>query len=60
MDANDAIATYRVVTEALHTARHQRGPSFIEVLTLDGDGVNRNAALTLLEGYMRRHDNWPG
>ncbi len=59
VDANDAIATYRVVTEALHTARHQRGPSLIEALTLDGDGVNRQASVELLEGYMRRHDSWP-
>ncbi|MDR3764309.1 MAG: thiamine pyrophosphate-dependent enzyme [Acidobacteriota bacterium] len=58
VDANDAIATYRVVTEALHTSRHQRGPSFIEALTLDGETVNRKAALDLLEGYMRRHQTW--
>lgn len=58
VDANDSIATYRVVTEALHTARHQRGPSVVEVLTLNGPTPDREASLHLLEGYMKRHGSW--
>ena len=45
VDANDAIAAYRVATEALHNARHQRGPCVIEALTLLGkDGCPRHSA----------------
>jgi TPP-dependent pyruvate/acetoin dehydrogenase alpha subunit len=59
VEANDAIAAYRVATEALHNARHGRGPCVIEALTLDGNGVNKEDSLRLLRTYMERHDNWP-
>jgi TPP-dependent pyruvate/acetoin dehydrogenase alpha subunit len=68
VDANDAIAAYRVATEALHNARHQRGPCVIEALTLLGkggcpphspkEGGCGTTALELLRGYMERHGNW--
>jgi TPP-dependent pyruvate/acetoin dehydrogenase alpha subunit len=68
VDANDAIAAYRVATEALHNARHQRGPCVIEALTLLGkDGCPPHSpeeggygppALELLRSYMERHGNW--
>jgi hypothetical protein len=59
IDANDAIAAFRVATEALHNARHQRGPCIIEALT--GLNKSRSAviALDLLRDYMERHENWP-
>ena len=59
VEANDAIAAYRVATEALHNARHGRGPCVIEALTLDGHGVSKEDSLRLLRTYMERHDNWP-
>jgi hypothetical protein len=63
LDANDAIAAYRVATEALHNARHLRGPCVIEALTLHGTthGSDSSAAspLNLLREYMERHGNWP-
>jgi len=59
VEANDAIAAYRVATEALHNARHHRGPCVIEALTLRGESVSRVAALSLLQSYMERHGNWP-
>ena len=59
VDANDAIAVYRVVTEALHNARHGRGACVIEALNLPDSPLSREAALQLLEGYMRRHGSWP-
>jgi hypothetical protein len=59
VDANDAIAAYRVTTEALHNARHLRGPCVIEALTIHGKSGGRSRALALLRGYMERHGNWP-
>jgi Dehydrogenase E1 component len=56
VDANDAIAAYRVTTEALHHARHLRGPSIIEALSVQGHG---SRAIDLLQAYMERHGNWP-
>jgi hypothetical protein len=58
VDANDAIAAYRVATEALHNARHLRGPCVIEALTVR---ENKDIAdpLTLLAGYMEQHGNPP-
>ncbi len=58
VDANDAIAAYRVATEALHNARHLRGPCVVEALTIPGKTVG-TSALDLLREYMERHDNWP-
>ncbi len=55
VDADDAIAAYRVATEALHNARHQRGPCVIEALILP----ERSNALELLRAYMERHGNRP-
>lgn len=59
VDANDAIAAYRVTTEALHNARHLRGPCVIEALTLDGKEPSVASALDLLRDYMERHGNFP-
>lgn len=55
VDANDAIAAYRVTTEALHHARHHRGPSVIATFSMNRD----RSALDLLHEYMERHGNWP-
>jgi len=57
--ANDAIAFYRVATEALHNARHLRGPCVIEALTLNGKRRSAVSAIDLLQNYMERHGNWP-
>jgi hypothetical protein len=59
VDANDAIAAYRVTTEALHNARQLRGPCVIEALTVAGKGNGSASPLELLQGYMERHENWP-
>jgi TPP-dependent pyruvate/acetoin dehydrogenase alpha subunit len=56
VDANDAIAAYRVATEAVHNARHLRGPCVIEALTLAGKS---SSPLELLRGYMERHGSRP-
>jgi hypothetical protein len=59
VEANDAIAAYRVATEALHNARHGRGPCVIEALTLGEAGISKEDTLHLLKNYMERHGNWP-
>jgi hypothetical protein len=59
VDANDAIAAYRVTTEALHNARHLRGPCVIEALTVNSKSSRAVKPLELLQGYMERHGNWP-
>jgi TPP-dependent pyruvate/acetoin dehydrogenase alpha subunit len=59
VDANDAIAAYRVATEALHNARHLRGPCVIEALTVHGEHNTAASALDLLGAYMERHGNRP-
>ena len=59
VEANDAIAAYRVATEALHNARHMRGPCVVEALTLLGKSSGAASPLELLRGYMERHGNWP-
>ena len=60
VDADDAIAAYRVATEALHNARHLRGPCVIEALRLPGKrGESTVNALSLLRGYMERHGTQP-
>jgi TPP-dependent pyruvate/acetoin dehydrogenase alpha subunit len=59
VDANDAIAAYRVTTEALHNARHSRGPCVIEALTFGSKGISKPDTLELLRSYMERHGNWP-
>lgn len=55
VDANDAIAAYRVATEALHNARHLRGPCVIEALAIHGAAAT--SPLELLASYMERHGN---
>jgi Dehydrogenase E1 component len=57
VDATDAIAAYRVATEALHNARHLRGPCVIEALTVHGKGGGKLSAIELLRGYMERDGN---
>lgn len=59
IEANDAIAAYRVATEALHNARHGRGPCVIEALTIGNLRISKASSLQLLKGYMERHGNWP-
>jgi hypothetical protein len=54
VDANDAIAAYRVATEALHNARHLRGPCVIEALAVH-PSAGTPSPLHLLAGYMKRH-----
>ena len=56
VDANDAIAAYRVATEALHNARHLRGPSVIEALAVAPNAASASP-LELLTAYMERHGN---
>lgn len=58
LDANDAIAAYRVATEALHNARHLRGPCVVEALTIHGK-CSSASPLDLLREYMERHGSWP-
>ena len=59
VDANDAIAAYRVATEALHNARHLRGPSVIEALVMPQTSPSASHGLELLTAYMLRHGNPP-
>ena len=59
VDSNDAIAAYRIATEALHNARHHRGPCVIEALTVSGKGLRPVSSLDLLRDYMERHGNPP-
>jgi hypothetical protein len=58
VDANDAIAAYRVATEALHNARHLRGPCLIEALAVQHPQP-AVSPLELLAAYMERHGNRP-
>ena len=59
VDANDAIAAYRVATEALHNARHLRGPCVIEALALPRPPSGAASPLELLTTYMELHGNPP-
>jgi len=59
VDASDAIAAYRIGTEAVHNARHQRGPCVIEALSLENKRNGAAKPLELLRGYMELHGNWP-
>lgn len=52
VDARDAIAAYRVATEALYNARYNRGPAVIEALSVQGEDTD---PLALLGSYMERH-----
>jgi hypothetical protein len=55
VDSADAIAAYRVATEALHNVAHQRGPSVIEALTIHAPNVPARRPLQILADYMERH-----
>jgi hypothetical protein len=59
VDAADAIAAYRVATEALHNARHLRGPCVIEALAIQQPHAASASPLELLASYMERHGNPP-
>ena len=59
VDAGDAIAAYRVATEALHNARHLRGPCVIEALAVPHPPTGGSGPLQLLATYMERHGNPP-
>ncbi len=61
VDACDAIAAYRVATEAAYTARLGRGATILEAVTVHmGHGsLDSNEPLAVLETYMRRHGAWP-
>ncbi len=59
VDAVDAVAVYRVATEACHNARIGRGATIIDAISIDS--ASRFASgnpLVLLESYMRRHSAW--
>jgi len=59
VDAVDAVAVYRVATEACHNARIGRGATVIDAISIDS--ASRFASgnpLVLLESYMRRHSAW--
>jgi len=58
VDANDAIAAYRVATEALHHIRHRRGPSVLEALSVPHTDDGPPASpLEIVTAYMHRHGN---
>jgi len=58
VDANDAIAAYRVATEAMHHIRQRRGPSVVEALCVPAPPNGQaHAPLELLAAYMRLHGN---
>jgi hypothetical protein len=58
VDANDAVAAYRVATEALHQIRHHRGPSLLEALSVVPDDPGAaSSPLEILTAYMHRHGN---
>jgi hypothetical protein len=59
VDADDAIAAYRVATEALHNARHMRGPCVIEALATQHLPAAAASPLQLLAAYMELHGNPP-
>ena len=60
VDAHDAIAVYRVTTEAAHNSRVGRGPTLIEAACIDHSraGMTSPEPLASLESYMRRHGAW--
>jgi TPP-dependent pyruvate/acetoin dehydrogenase alpha subunit len=60
VDAHDAIAVYRVATEAAHNSRLGRGPTLIEAACIDHSraGMTSPEPLASLESYMRRHGAW--
>lgn len=56
VDANDAIAAYRVTTEAMHFIRLRRGPSVLEALSVPAPSNGQaHTPLELLAAYMRQH-----
>lgn len=59
-DFADAVAIYRVTTEAAHNSRVHRGATVIEAMEmpLTRKSAERHDPLQLLEAYMRRHQAW--
>lgn len=57
VDFSDAIAVYRVTTEALHNARFHRGASILEAVEITRARESHDALQTL-EAYMRRRQAW--
>ncbi len=60
IDGNDAVAAYRVATEARYNVRAGRGATILEasmILTANRQ-VNSQAPLDHLEEYMQRHGTW--
>lgn len=57
VDGADAIASYRVTTEAAHNARVGRGATVLESITITGRNPGRDSVnpVEILESYMRRH-----
>jgi hypothetical protein len=53
-DANDAVALFRIATEAVHHARIGRGPTLIEAMRLTGAQASPSP-LQCLQSYMRHH-----
>lgn len=61
VDHSDAIAMYRVTTEAAHNARVGRGATVVAAtrVTSYRPGVRSREALDALKAYMERHGAWP-
>lgn len=57
VDGADAIASYRVTTEAIHNARVGHGATVLESITITGRNPGRESVdpVEILESYMRRH-----
>ena len=58
VDGNDAIAVFRVITEAAHNARFRRGATLIDAMLFSSARMGVQDPLQSLEAYMRRHNTW--
>jgi hypothetical protein len=56
VDGNDAIAIFRVITEAAHNARFRRGATLIDAMLFSSAKMGVQDPLRSLEAYMRRHN----
>lgn len=55
VDANDAVAVWRVAQESIHRARNGAGPTLIECETLS---AHSGDPLPQMEHYMKKRDAW--
>jgi len=58
VDANDAVAVYRVAREAIHRARTGRGGTIIDCYPLPLPGNRPTDGLAAMEQYMKRFGIW--